>query len=166
MSVNEKKVSPDLQLLSICIEAILETFNTQCGVTLAHGVPYKAGEKKGVARDAVTVFGIRTREANVSIALMIPEDTYKQILVRLFKDAAAASTEAAVEDGLREIVNIVFNRIKSRMNKHNDSIHRAIPVFGMGKGMKIWYLTVGEVIVVPFYFENFFFDMEVVLELN
>ncbi len=164
--VPKQKGRQDLRLVSVFIESILETFNTQCGIALTHGHPYRSAEQKGVSRDAITVFGLRTDIANVSIALMIPEVSYKVILVRMLKDPTAAATQAAIEDGLREIVNIVFNRANSRLNNQFHSILRTVPMLALGNNLKVWYLTVGEVITVPFSFETYSFEMEIVLEQN
>lgn len=164
MSNGEKAGKVDLHLVSIFIEALLDTFKRQYNISLVANSPYKTGEQKGISRDVMTLFGARSSNVNLSVALYFPDATYREIVKRMWGGDPEGQSNAAIEDGLREVVNILFNRVKGRLNTEMISTHRTVPFMALGKDLKTWYLTVGNVITVPLVFDSFTFEMELVLE--
>jgi CheY-specific phosphatase CheX len=160
MEAARATIRPDLELVSPFIMATVETFRVQYSMELTHREPYRAGDQQGVTRDFVASFGVFSHTAVVAVSFCFPENGYLEIL----KVMGGGTPKASVEDGIRELVNIIYGKVRKYMNTDGRLIHRSIPTLLHGKGMKVWYLTSGGTVVVPFQFPGGEFEIELTLE--
>lgn len=151
---------PDLELVSPFIVATVETFRVQFQTEITHRDPFRRGEQPGVTRDLVAIFGVFSHAASVAVTFGFPELTYREIL----KTMGVEVSERSTEDGIRELVNIIFGKVKKFMNKDGRLIQRSIPAMVLGQGLKTWYLTTGTSVIIPFSLKNSDFEVELVLE--
>ncbi len=153
---------PDLELVSPFIKAAVETFRVQYSLELMHREPYKRGEQTGIARDLVAVFGVFTGTASVSVAFCFPESTYQNILKKM--GAEMRDSKDAEENGIRELVNIIFGKVKKYATTGEGLVQRSIPAIISGMGLKVWYLSTGASVIIPFSLPDGDFEIELTLE--
>jgi CheY-specific phosphatase CheX len=154
---------PDLELITPFITAALETFRVQYSMELTHRDPFKRGDKIGVTRDLVAVFSVLSAASSVSVAFCFPQETYQGIL-KAMGVGNSADNAALNEDGIRELVNIIFNKVKKFTNIDGRLIQRSIPAIVSGSALKVWYLTSGETVVIPFTSVPGDFEIELTME--
>jgi CheY-specific phosphatase CheX len=154
---------PDLELVSPFITAALETFRVQYSMELTHRDPFKHGEKPGVVRDLVSVFSVLSGGASVSVAFCFPAATYQDLLSSMGV-VAPAQGDGPNEDGIRELINIIFNQVKRLTNIDGRVIQRSIPAIFYGQALKVWYLTPAEPVIIPFVSGVGEFEIELAME--
>ncbi len=154
---------PDLELVSPFIMAAVETFRVQYSLELTHRDPYRRGEQLGVARDLLAVFSVFSDHANVSVCFCFPDSTYQGILRKMAADPNRDSKDA-VENGIRELVNVISGKVKKFMSTDGKGIQRGIPTMVCGSGLKVWYLATDISVVIPFSLPDGDFEIELTLE--
>lgn len=154
---------PDLELVSPFIMATVETFRVQYSLELTHRDPYKRGEQPGVTRDLVAAFGVFSHQSGVNVSFCFPDATYRELIKQMGLDISSGE-DRATEDGIRELVNVVFGKVKKFMNTDGRLIQRTIPTMILGKNLKVWYLTTGTSVVIPFHSQKGDFEIELTLE--
>lgn len=160
MEPSRSSARPDLELVSPFILATVETFRVQYSVELTHREPYRRGEQPGVAKDLVAYFGVFSQSASVGVSFCFPEATY----LALVKKMGIGDPAGHMEDGIRELVNIIFGKVKKYMNTDGRLIQRSIPAIVLGHGVQLWYLTTGTSVIIPFDSVDGPFEIELTLE--
>jgi CheY-specific phosphatase CheX len=144
--------------------AIIDTMKMQCELEVRPGVPILK-EEADYPTDVAAVFGVLSRAMGdiVSVAVCFTEEDHRTIINRFFhrEDDAPA---VAGQDGISEMISMVFSRVKKLMNLDGQIIKRMIPTIIMGKDLKISYLTSGKSVVVPLETEVGEFHLELTME--
>lgn len=154
---------PDLELVSPFIMAAVETFRVQYSLELTHRDPYQRGEQLGVARDLVATFGVFSGAASVAVSFCFPEATYQGLLKKMAGDPNRDYKDA-IENGIRELVNVIFGKVKKFTSADGNGVHRSIPTMVSGTGLKVWYLSPAVPVVIPFSLPDGDFEIELTLE--
>lgn len=161
MDAARSSARPDLELVAPFIMGIVETFRVQYKLELTHREPFAKGTQPQVQKDLVAFFAVFSQQTSVSVAFCFPKRTYETV----FKIGAAGSeNEGTLEDSVKELVNVVFNRVKKFMNTDGRVIQRGIPAIAFGTDIKLWYLTIGNSIVITFEAGTELFEVEINLE--
>jgi CheY-specific phosphatase CheX len=162
MDAARSSARPDLELIAPFIMGIIETFRVQYQLEVKHREPFTKGSQPQVEKDLLAFFTVFSAQTSISVAFCFPKTTYET----LFKIQTASESErgATIEDSIRELVNIVFNKVKKFMNTDGRVIQRGIPAIVFGSGLKLWYLTVGNSVVITFEVGTELFEIEINME--
>jgi chemotaxis protein CheX len=138
-------------------------FKVQGGMGIQEKDPYRVGQGPDLKGDLIAVFNVITQGANLCIALCFEEKNYLGIMGKLLKEKVPGLA-AGMEDGVKEMVNIIFAKVKKLMSNEVTALQRGIPTVVIGNGLKVSYLTLNQTIIIPFETEAGSFHMEINME--
>lgn len=150
----------DLQLVRPFIQATLETIKVQCSLDITNRDPFLRGQGEELKKDFAAVFSVFARGANVSVCMGFEKSVYKGLLQKML----GGSVEEHMADGLRELVNVIFSKVRGLANTDGRVLNRGVPAIIHGENVAVSYLTTSTPIIVPFDTSVGAFQMELILE--
>lgn len=150
----------DLQLVRPFIQATLETIKVQYSIDISNRDPFLRGQAKELPTDFAAVFSVFSRGANVAVCMGFQKDVYKGLLHKMLGESA----DSHMEDGLKELVNVIFSKVRGLANSDGRVLNRGVPAIIHGENIRVSYLTTCTPIIVPFDTSVGPFQLELILE--
>lgn len=130
------------------VEALLSTIKLQCGVSGRVGKPiFKSPELEDRVDIAISA-SISTSDSMASVMLTFTKPVFLKLMGKMFGEIYTDFTPE-LEDGGKELINIVFNQAKKPLAEKGFAAVRSIPQVIFGNNMKVSYLTRGQTIALP-----------------
>lgn len=150
-------VNPFIRSLTNAMETMLAVKPVRLAPMLKSG-DLTHGDISGIIGFAsVNIFG--------SIALSFPSQTAIEMYNRMVGERATEVT-GDVRDSVGEMTNIVAGGAKKDLAEMDLSFDLSIPTVVMGKNHSISHKAGTPVMVIPFQFDNFKFEMEISLKVT
>lgn len=140
--------SINTEIINPFLEAAIKTLKVQCNVEASANTPFLPGQEE-IDVDILAVIGVTSKEFNGSIALCMPEGTFLIIMSNMMGEEYTEINEE-LEDGIGELLNIIFGQAKIELSQKGFSIDKAIPSVVRGKSLKVKHLTQKPGIILPF----------------
>lgn len=150
----------DIELVRPFIQATLETIRVQCQLDVTHQDPFFKGHGTDLKRDFAAVFSVFSRGANVAVCLGFERTVYTAVLTKMLGPEGGKH----LQDGLKELVNIIFSKVRKLANTDGRVLNRGVPAIVEGENIQVTYLSTTPVVVVPFQTEVGPFQLELILE--
>lgn len=154
---------PDIDLIQPFILALVDYINIQYSMPVRAGNPYLKGAGAELTKDCCALFGVLGDSASALVSVCFPTPVLLQLMGNLFGEKYETVTPE-VEDGLMELVNVVFGQVKKKVNEKGMLVNRVIPSVVVGSAMRFKYLTSGKSVIVPFEMSLGTFHLEITLE--
>lgn len=149
INASQRKFSLDVDFINPFIDESIETLNKLCKVDdITANKPYLL-ENETLDIDISGTLAISSPYFKGSIAVSFKDEIYKKILDQILQDNDS-QIDIKTQDGVTEIINIIFGRTKAILNKKGYSLDRAIPAALRGHGHKISTNDKIPTLVVPF----------------
>lgn len=152
----------DLQIVRPFIQATIETLKVQCSLDITHKDPYLRGEGVDLPKDYAAVFSVFSRGANVAVCMGFQKAVYEGIMSKMLSNFDNA--KHSLDDGLKELVNMIFSKVRGFANTDGKVLNRGVPTIICGENIKVSYLTTASPIIVPFETTVGPFQLELILE--
>lgn len=132
------------------VDGTLETLKIQCGTEAVPQKPFMQAATQSTETAIAAVIGVTGDGFRATVTLCFPERTFLKIMSNMLGESCATITPE-LEDGVAELLNIIFGAAKRTINqKHGSGIQMAIPTILRGAGLQARALTNGRVVVLPF----------------
>lgn len=130
--------------------ASVKTLKLQCGITANAGQPVVIeGKKHPLPINIAGIIGITSSKFTGSVALCFPEKTFLGIMGRMFEETFA-EIDDDLEDGVCELLNIIYGSAKVDLNKLGHQLEKAIPAVVRGESVNVKYVSKSSTISIPF----------------
>lgn len=139
----------DVTLCYPFIEAMVNTLKTQCSIAAKAGKP---AFKEIQTEDRVEVFisaTITTSTLLGSVTICFGKRIFLLLMGKMLGESYATITPE-LEDGAKELMNIVFNQAKKPLAVKGMAAIRSIPTIVFGENIRVRYLSRNQTIVLPF----------------
>ena len=131
------------------VDGTLETLKIQCSTEARPGKPYFLPEALEPGPAIAAVIGVTADRFRGSVTLCFPERVFLRLMSNMLGEPCETMTQE-LEDGVAELLNIIFGAAKRQLNQRNGGVQMAIPTILRGNGVRARALTDGRVIVLPF----------------
>jgi CheY-specific phosphatase CheX len=139
----------DAEFFKPFVDGTLETLKVQCSMEARPGKPYFQPETEDVGPGIAAVIGVTADRFRATVTLCFPEPVFLRLMSNMLGETCSTITQE-LEDGVAELLNIIFGAAKRQINQKNGGVQMAIPTILRGTGIRARALTDGKVIVLPF----------------
>jgi len=150
---NAKSPAVESELSTEVIEAFLrgtvDTFQVQFGIAVKPGTPFARKSGDQVQGDIGGVISMSDPRATGLVAILMPKAVFLSVIGKLLGVESDEITPD-LEDGVAEILNMIYGLAKDQLNRRGYAIDRAIPTIVRGDGIRLRHQTRSLPIVVPF----------------
>lgn len=138
----------DVRLCYPFVQAFIDTLKVQCGLVAKMGKPQFKQSKNTNSTDIVAITGIASDDTLAAVALTFETEIFLEIMGSMIGEKCEELTPD-LEDGVSELLNIVFNQAKKTLKEKKYGGFRSIPTIIFSPNMRVRYLTRGRPIVLP-----------------
>jgi CheY-specific phosphatase CheX len=155
----------DEKFISTFADATKETLAVQCAYKVKYGKPFLRGKGKAIVPAIIGVIGISSPSFSGSISVAFTEKIFLELMGNMLGEPFAEITEE-LEDGVGELINIIFGVVKKTLSQIGYQFHRAIPSVIRGNNISVHSVSTKPVIIIPFFSETSpdTFQIEIVFE--
>jgi chemotaxis protein CheX len=139
----------DVDFINPFIDASVKTLNGLCGMENIEAMKAHLLQTEVLEIDISGTLAISSPYFKGMIAISFDDNVYKSIVARMIEEDVSEVT-IDTQDGVAEIINIIFGQTKAVLNQKGYSLERAIPSVARGRGHKIYQDDKIPVLVVPF----------------
>lgn len=139
----------DVKFFKPFVEGTMNTLKIQCGVDINSDKPFIKGTQPQPAFAIAGVIGITSTAFNGTITLCFPEQAFLGVMSKMLGENFTVITQE-LQDGVAELLNIIFGQAKVILNNQGYIIQKAIPTVVRGQQIVTSSVTSGPVIVLPF----------------
>jgi chemotaxis protein CheX len=165
-SDRNKPAKIDVSFLNPFINGTLKTLEVQCSIKATAKAPrLKIKDEPAVQFDIAAVIGITSPGFTGSIAICFPEKIFLVLMGNMLGETYTEITKD-LEDGVAELLNIIFGQAKKELNENGHSIEKAIPTIIRGNGLSVKHLTPRPTILLPFETDKGNFHIEIATEVS
>ncbi len=145
----QKKFQLDVHFINPFIDACLETIkNTAELVTVNPDSPLLLKPKENLDIDISGILEVESPYFEGSVAISFSDDVYKKILSKItFEDVK--NIDASNQDGIAELLNIIFGKTKSATREKGFQMERAAPSVMRGHQHRIYQNSKIPVLIIP-----------------
>lgn len=159
----------DVQFFKPFIEGTLNTLKVQCKMDARSEKPFmkKRGQDNQQARMHIAiagVIGITSPKFNGSISLCFTEKVFLGMMEQMLGEKFPEITDD-LQDGVAELLNIIFGHAKVILNQQGHAIQKAIPTVLRGENLQTTYFSNNPVVVLPFVTSLGEFQIEICSEI-
>ena len=147
------------------IEGTLNTMKIQCGLSATGKPPFIKGGESYMDTAIAGVIGITSEKFTGSITLCFPEQVFLGMMERMLGEAFPEITPD-LQDGVAELLNIIYGQAKVVLNSNGHSIQKAIPTVIRGDKIQTSALSKNKTFVLPFSSEIGDFSIEICAEAS
>jgi CheY-specific phosphatase CheX len=147
------------------IEGTLNTFKVQCKTSATHEAPFFKGTKPQPDFAIAGVIGITSAKFTGTITLCFPEKVFLGMMERMLDEKFAVLTDE-LQDGVAEMLNIIFGHAKVILNQQGHTIQKAIPTVIRGDKIHTSHLSASKVVVLSFVTDLGTFQIEICSEVS
>ena len=154
----------DVQYINPFIDSLLNAFEMMLGVIPEREAIYL---KEGISLtgEVSGIIGFADKNITGSIALCFPRDTALKVYSLLMGEQLA-SIDENVRDCVGELANIVAGGAKQAFSEAGLTYNISIPTIIIGKNHSIAHKIGTAVVVIPFRFDRYEFNMEVSMTVH
>ena len=146
---NKELYKVDVKLCYPFIEAITNTFKVQCNLNARVGKPSFKNFTEDDKADILIIATIATDKTMAQVVICLPNKVFFGVMSKMLGEPIAKMTPD-LEDGAKELMNIVFNQAKKPLAEKGMAAFRSIPMVIFGEGVKLRYLARGQTVLLPF----------------
>ncbi len=145
------------------IEGALNTIKVQCNLSAVGESPYIKGTKPDLNIAIAGIIGITSPKFTGSITLCFPEKVFLGMMERMLGEPFKEIT-SDLQDGVAELLNIIFGHAKVILNSQGHTIQKAIPTIIRGEKIQTTQMSKAKTFVLPFKSELGDFCVEICSE--
>ncbi len=153
----------DVRFFKPFIEGTINTLKIQCGIEAKPDKPFIKGQKEQPEFAIAGVIGITSNAFNGTITLCYPEKVFLGVMSKMLGEEYKEITKD-LQDGVAELLNIIFGQAKITLSNQGFTIQKAIPTVVRGHQLTTSVLSSGPVMVLPFQTEMGEFHVEICSE--
>jgi len=139
------------------VDGTLKTFKVQCKTDASHDSPFFKGTKPEPAFAIAGVIDIASVKFTGRISLCFPEAVFLGMMERMLEEPFQEITPE-LQDGVTELLNMIFGQAKVTLNEQGHTIQKAIPTVLKDGTLNT---AVGKIIVLPFKTDLGVFHIEI-----
>src|SRR5271170_5183018 len=124
----------DVRFFKPFVEGAINTLQTQCSLPVSSGKPFLKGQQPQPDFAIAGVIGITSASFNGTITLCFPEKVFLGAMSKMLGEEFTEITQG-LQDGVAELLNIIFGQAKIVLNQQGHSIQKAIPTVVRGKNI-------------------------------
>ncbi len=147
------------------IEGALNTLKVQCSLPATYDAPFIKGAKPQPEFAIAGVIGLTSAKFTGTIILCFPEGTFLSMMERMLGEPFKEIT-TDLQDGVAELLNIIFGHAKVILNSQGHTIQKAIPSVVRGTNIHTTTMSKSKTFVLPFKTEVGEFQIEICSESN
>ena len=147
------------------IEGALNTFKVQFKTDAKPEAPFFKGTKPQPDFAIAGVIGITSAKFTGTITLCFPDKVFLGMMERMLDEPFKEITDE-LQDGVAEMLNIIFGHAKVILNQQGHTIQRAIPTVIRGEKIKTSHVSNSKVMVLSFVTDLGTFQIEICSEAN
>lgn len=155
--------SLDAQFFKPFVQGALKTLTTQCSMVISAQKPFIKGKQPQAHIAIAGVIGITSNTFNGTITLCFPEVVFLGAMSAMLGETFKEITDD-LQDGVAELLNIIFGQAKIVLNQQGYSIQKAIPTVVRGTNLSTRAMSHSLVMVLPFKTELGEFFIEICSE--
>ncbi len=155
----------DVRFFKPFVEGAMNTLKTQCGLTAQAQKPFIKGQQPQPDIAIAGIIGITSTAFNGTITLCFPEAVFLGAMSKMLGEEFKEVTND-LQDGVAELLNIIFGQAKVVLNHQGHTIQKAIPTVVRGEKLSTRSMSTSLVIVLPFKTELGEFIIEVCSETS
>jgi chemotaxis protein CheX len=145
------------------VEGTMNTLKVQCSLEVSSDKPFVKGSIPQPPYAIAGVIGITSNAFNGTITLCFPEKVFLGVMGKMLGESFTEINQD-LQDGVAELLNIIFGQAKIILNQQGYTIQKAIPNVIRGHEIVTTTITKGPVIVLPFKVEFGEFHIEIASE--
>jgi chemotaxis protein CheX len=153
----------DPQFINPFLNGTLEALRVTCNLKVNPGKPFLKGRQVQPAFHLAAIVGITSASFSGSISLLFPNKVYMQVVSGWLGENITELTKDH-QDGVAELLNIIFGSAKMVWNEQGRSIQKAIPTYLTGNPIETNNKM--PVLVIPFITEFGEFHVEICSEFS
>lgn len=150
----------DAKFFKPFVEGTMNTLKVQCGLEVTSDKPFVKGSVPQPSYAIAGVIGITSSAFNGTITLCFPEKVFLGVMGKMLGEPCTEINQD-LQDGVAELLNIIFGQAKIILNQQGYTIQKAIPSVIRGIDIVTTAVTTGPVIVLPFKVEFGEFHVEI-----
>jgi len=158
-------VELDARFFKPFIEGTLNTLKIQCELVATHEKPFLKGQREQPNFAIAAVIGLTSSAFNGTITLCFPEKVFLGVMGKMLGESYTEINQE-VQDGVAELLNIIFGQAKSALSLQGYVIQKAIPTVIRGNNLHTRALTSGPIMVLPFQTDLGEFQVEICSEAS
>ncbi len=139
------------------VEGTLKTFQVQCKTDASHGAPFIKGTKPEPIFAIAGVIDISSSTFCGRISLCLTEAVFLGMMERMLDEPFKEITPE-LQDGVAELLNMIFGQAKVVLNEQGHTIQKAIPTVLRADQL---VATQAKVVVLPFNTDLGIFHIEI-----
>jgi chemotaxis protein CheX len=144
------------------IEGALNTLKVQCKTDASHDHPYFKGAKLQPPFAIAGMIEIASSTFTGSITLYFSESVFLGIMTRMLDEPFTEITDD-LQDGVAELLNIIYGSAKITLNQNGHQIQKAIPTVVRGEKLQEAIESKLKTLVLPFKTDLGEFHIEICL---
>lgn len=156
----QEQYSVNVKLCHPFIEAIVNTLKVQCGLTATVGKPAFKDLNSEDKPNVIIQATIANPSSLASVSIVLNTKVFLGIMGAMLGEKYTEITPD-LEDGAKELMNIVFNQAKKPLAEKGFAAIRSIPSVIFGDNIRIRYLSRGAPVVLPFDTDKGHFSVEI-----
>ena len=153
----------DVNFFKPFVEGTLLTLKVQCSLDSQPGKPFSKESGPPVVGDIAAIIGLASAAFKGNIGLVFPKAVFLALMSNMLGETFTEIT-VELQDGVAELLNIIFGHAKRVLNDQGYDIEKAIPSIIRGANISITHLTKAAIIVLPFVTEKGTFFIEIAFD--
>jgi len=145
------------------VTGTIKTLETQCETSAKPGKPFFKGDQAQPEFGIAGVIGVTSKVFLGSITLCFPDKVFLGLMSRMLGEELTELSDE-LEDGVAELLNIIFGQAKIVLNEDGYGLEKAIPTVVRGKNINTSHLTHEKIVVMPFIVDDGEFHIEIGVE--
>ena len=155
----------DAKFFKPFIEGAINTLKIQCGLTATTEKPFIKGQTPQPDFAIAGMIGITSVGFNGSITICFPKAVFLGVMSKMLGEECKEITED-LQDGVAELLNMIFGQAKIVLNAQGHAIQMAIPSVVRGDKISTRSMSKSTVIVMPIMTPVGEFHVEVCSEIR
>lgn len=139
------------------VEGTLKTLKVQCKTDAFHESPFFKGTKPEPVFAIAGVIDIACVTFTGRISLCFPEPVFLGMMERMLEESFPEIT-VELQDGVAELLNMIFGQAKVTLNEQGHTIQKAIPTVVRDHTLNT---PTGKIVVLPFKTDLGVFHIEI-----
>ncbi len=145
------------------VDGAMKTLEVSCQLKATPQKPFLKGSQQQPEFAIAGVIGLTSAKFKGNITLCFPEKVFLAAMSRMLGEEFKQLTDE-LQDGVAELLNMIYGQAKVVLNQHGHAIEKAIPSVIRGEKVRTAALSSTPVMVLPFQTEFGEFHIEICSE--
>ena len=142
-------MSLDVKFFKPFIEGTINTLKIQCSLEITPAKPFIKGTQPQPDFAIAGIIGMTSSAFNGTISLCFPSEVFLGVMSKMLGEEFKVINQD-LQDGVAELLNIIFGQAKIALNNQGYTIQKAIPTVIRGEKIVTTAISKGTVMVLPF----------------